>query len=338
MPHGRDAPALPYHQDVPTPSLLTRTSRVTPALTRALALCVVVTQSLIAVTGSIVRVTGSGLGCPTWPQCFPGSMVPVSHPEVATLHQVIEFGNRLLTGLVGFVALACFLAAWFLRPYRRRLVRLALVMPVGVIVQAVLGGITVLVDLRWWSVSIHFLASAVLIWLATHLYKVAGEGDRAPRLVVPRRMQRLVGALTVVAAAMLLAGTLVTAAGPHAGDADTPRLAVPIVTLVQAHGLLVMAYLCLLAVFGVWLRDTRPTRGLIRAYGAACVVVLAQGVVGSVQYALGVPESLVVVHVLGATLVIITVALLWGETRYRGPLPSPREREASPTPETAGTA
>ncbi|WP_179951597.1 COX15/CtaA family protein [Halopolyspora algeriensis] len=318
---------------MPASSLLNRLSHSSTTLVRALALAVLVTQVLISVTGSVVRVTGSGLGCPTWPRCFPGSMVPISHPEVSTLHQIIEFGNRTLTGLVGFVALACLLAAWWYRPYRPRLVRLALVMPIGVIVQAVIGGMTVLVDLRWWSVSIHFLASAVLIWLATLLVKVAGEGDEPARPVVPQRMRRLLVALTAVAVGMLVAGTLVTAAGPHAGDAETPRLPLPIPALVQVHGLLVMAYLCLLAVFGVWLRNTRPTKALLRAYGATCVVVLAQGVLGSVQYLFGVPEAMVVLHVLGATLVIITVAFLWGESRYRGDLP--RSRPATATPDTA---
>ncbi|WP_182543515.1 COX15/CtaA family protein [Halosaccharopolyspora lacisalsi] len=300
---------------------------------RALALAVLVTQVLISVTGSVVRVTGSGLGCPTWPRCFPGSMVPVSHPEVSTLHQIIEFGNRLLTSVVGLVALACLFAAWRMRPYRSRLVRLALIMPIGVAVQAVLGGITVLVDLSWWSVSIHFLASAVLIWFATCLVKAAGEGDEPARPVVPARMRRLLVALIAVTAAMLVAGTLVTAAGPHAGDAQTPRLALPIPNLVQAHGLLVMAYLCLLAIFGVWLRNTRPTKALLRSYGAACVLVLAQGVLGSAQYALGVPEAMVIFHVLGATLVVITTALLWGEARFRGP--TPRRDTAARSHETA---
>ncbi|WP_344683411.1 COX15/CtaA family protein [Saccharopolyspora taberi] len=307
-----------------------RTPRSASFWVRVLALAVVVTQALISVTGSVVRVTGSGLGCPTWPQCFPGSMVPVAHPEVATLHQVIEFGNRTLTGVVGFIALGCFIAALRVRPRRPRLVRLALVMPVGVLAQAVIGGITVLVDLEWWSVSIHFLASAVLIWLATLLFKAAREGDREPVLVVTPAMRRLLVAVTVVTAAMLTAGTLVTAAGPHAGDPDTPRLDLPIPTLVQVHGLLVMAYVCLLAVFGVWLRSARPTKGLLRAYVAACVLVLAQGALGSIQYAIGVPAALVVLHVTGASLVIIVTALLWGESRFRGPVPA----EPSPAKET----
>lgn len=296
---------------------------------RALAVAVVVTQSLIAVTGATVRVTGSGLGCPTWPQCFPGSMVPISHAEIAPLHQAIEFGNRLLTGVVGFIALACLLAAWRCPPHRRRLVGLALIMPVGVVVQAIIGGMTVLVDLAWWSVSVHFMASAVLIFLATILVKATSEGDRAPVGVIPRSMRHLLTALVVVTAATLVAGTLVTAAGPHAGDPATPRLGFPVPTLVQTHSTLVMAYVLILAVFGVWLRNTRPTKGLLKAYGAACAMVLVQGAIGSVQYYLGVPEGLVILHVAAATGVIITTAALWGESRYRGPLPIPETTRAA---------
>ncbi|TDD41885.1 COX15/CtaA family protein [Saccharopolyspora elongata] len=308
---------------MPTASLTSRISRPSPRVVRALAIAVLVTQALISVTGVIVRVTGSGLGCPTWPQCFPGSMVPVEHPEVATLHQVIEFGNRLLTGVIGFIALACLLAAWRCLPYRKRLVGLALIMPLGVVAQAIIGGITVRVNLAWWSVSIHFMASAVLIFLAAILVKATTEGDRPPVGVVPAPMRKLLAALVVVTAAVLVLGTLVTAAGPHAGDPDTPRLDIPVPTLVQAHGLLVMAYVLLLAIFGVWLRNARPTKALLKTYGTACVLVLVQGGIGSVQYYLGVPEAMVVLHMLAATLVIIVTAMLWCEARHRGPLPQP---------------
>jgi heme a synthase len=126
---------------------------------------------------------------------------------------------------------------------------------------------------------------------------------------------------------VLVEGTLVTAAGPHAGDPDTPRLGFAVATLVQLHGLLVMAYVLLLAVFGVWLRSARPTKALIKAYVAACAMVLVQGAIGSVQYFLGVPEVLVVLHVAAATCVIITTAILWTESRNRGPLPHPEVTE-----------
>lgn len=306
--------------DVTTASLISRIPRPTPVIVRALAVAVLVTQALISITGSVVRVTGSGLGCPTWPQCFPGSLVPQPNPSVATLHQIIEFGNRTLTGLVGFIALACFLAAWFMRPRRKRVVRLALIMPLGVVAQAVLGGITVLVNLAWWSVSVHFLASAILIWLAAHLRKAAAEGDAPANPVVPQAVRRLLVAVTVVAVLMLIAGTLVTAAGPHAGDARTPRLPVAVPLIAEVHALAVTAYVCLLAVLGVWLRNSRPTKAFVRTYATACLIVLAQGALGSAQYYLGVPSALVVMHVVGATLVIITNAMLWDESRYRGPL------------------
>ncbi len=106
---------------------------------RGLAIAALITQAGIAVTGSVVRVTGSGLGCPTWPECFPGSLVPMPHPEIGPLHQWVEFGNRLLTVLVIAVAGACLLAAWWVRPRRRRLVWLAAAMPLGVLAQAVVG-------------------------------------------------------------------------------------------------------------------------------------------------------------------------------------------------------
>ncbi|MGJ7905216.1 COX15/CtaA family protein [Actinopolyspora sp. H202] len=310
---------------MPTLSLPERITRPSARLVRASAVAVLVTQMMIAVTGAVVRVTGSGLGCPTWPQCFPGSMVPVSHADIAPLHQAVEFGNRLLTWVVAATALLCLLLAWRVRPARPRLRLLAGLVLIGVPVQAVIGGMTVLLDLRWWSVSLHFMASAVLIWISGLLVKAAGEGDEKPYPVISGRMRGVLVALTAVAAAMVFAGTLVTAAGPHAGDPSTPRLPVSIPLLTQLHGLLVMAYLCLLAVFGFWLRGTSPTRGLLRAYATACLVVLAQGVVGSVQYVTGVPEALVVAHVLGATVVIATVSLLWAESRHRGPAPNRRQ-------------
>ena len=178
-----------------------------PTVLRRLAVAAVVAQGGIAVTGSIVRVTGSGLGCPTWPQCFPGSLVPTPHPEVAALHQYVEFGNRLLTFAVVLVTGLCFLAALGSRPRRSRLVRLALVQPLGVVAQAVIGGFTVLLGLVWWSVSMHFLVSMVLVWLAVVLVSASGEDEGPPRPVVPRAVRALVATSTAVLAALLLAGT-----------------------------------------------------------------------------------------------------------------------------------
>jgi len=241
-----DVPAGWRAQRLLTISVVPALSRPLATLSRVTALAAVITQGGIAVTGSVVRVTASGLGCPTWPQCFPGSLVPQPHPEVAALHQWIEFGNRLFTGLVGLVGLACLVVALLVRPRRRRLILLAATMPLGVAAQAVLGGITVLTGLAWWTVAVHFLVSMVLVWLAVLLVRASGESD-GPRVpVVPRALRSLVVAATAVLAALLSAGTLVTAAGPHAGDARTPRLDLSVVALTQMHADLLVGYLGLL--------------------------------------------------------------------------------------------
>ncbi|WP_253830915.1 COX15/CtaA family protein [Prauserella aidingensis] len=307
-------------------SLVGRLPYPSRAVQRTIAIAAIITQGGIGVTGSVVRVTGSGLGCPTWPQCFPGSMFPVEHPEYEMFNQWIEFGNRLLTGIVGVVAALCVLMAWRIRlahPGRTRLVKLAWTMPGGVVAQAVIGGITVVTGLLWWTVAIHFLASAVLVWLATQLLHALDEGDEEPRPVLPARHRPLLQALVVALAALLVAGTTVTGAGPHGGDPDTPRFDVPIETLSFIHGGLLVVFLAILAALGVavWRRraETPPSTALRRRYAVVWVVSLAQGVLGSVQYQLGVPEELVSFHVLGSAAVIVAVSALWCATRDRGP-------------------
>lgn len=295
---------------------------VPPTALRRLAVAAVVAQAGIAVTGSIVRVTGSGLGCPTWPQCFPGSLVPTPHPEVAALHQWVEFGNRLLTGVVVLVTGLCLLAALRTRPRPAGLVRLALVQPLGVVAQAVLGGFTVLLGLAWWSVSVHFLVSMVLVWLAVQLVHAAREGgDGEPRAPVPPAIRGLVVTSTVVLALLLTAGTFVTAAGPHSGDADTPRLALGVPATAQLHADLLFLYLGLLVGLGFALRVAAPAPEVLRRYGLLVAAVVAQGVLGGVQYALGVPEALVSLHVLGAALVTVAAAALWAAVTAQGEHP-----------------
>ncbi|WP_156756487.1 COX15/CtaA family protein [Actinokineospora pegani] len=296
-------------------TLKDRLDRIPPAsvrVQRAVGIATVVTQSLIAVTGSVVRVTGSGLGCSEWPNCLPGSMVPVEHPEYAMLNQWIEFGNRLLTGLVGVVAIAAFVLAYLDRPRRARYVRLALVMPVGVAIQGIIGGVTVRLDLLWWIVAVHLLASMLMIWLAT-LYLNAideGPGPAVPR--GPAVLGRLLPVLAGVLVGLLVVGTMVTGAGPHAGDPATPRLDLPVDVLSHVHAAFLYVFLALLVAVGVILRRTGDTPALLwRRYAVLVVVVLAQGALGFTQYFTGVPEVLVSLHVLGATVVIWATANLW---------------------------
>jgi cytochrome c oxidase assembly protein subunit 15 len=312
------------------PAILDRP--VSSAVLRRLAVGAVVAQAGIAVTGSVVRVTGSGLGCPTWPECFPGSLVPTPHPEVAGLTQWIEFSNRLLTFAVVLVAGLAFLAALRIRPRRPRLVRLALVQPLGVVAQAVIGGVTVLTGLAWWTVAVHFLVSMVLVWLAVQLVHAAGEGDGPARPLVPRAVRGLVATATGVLAALLVAGTLVTAAGPHAGDAATPRLSVGVPAAAQLHADLLFAYLGLLVGLGFAMRAVGAPAALHRRYALLMAAVVAQGVLGGVQYALGVPEVLVALHVLGAAVVTVAMAAVWAGTA------TPPSTDPAPAPVRAAAA
>ncbi|WP_016699735.1 COX15/CtaA family protein [Actinoalloteichus spitiensis] len=294
-----------------------------PRLMRAFAIAAVVTHAGIAVTGSVVRVTGSGLGCPTWPNCFPGSLVPVAHPEYDTLNQWIEFGNRLLTGVVGFVSLACLFLALITRPRRRRLVLLALAMPVGTLAQGVMGGITVLMELRWWTVALHFLGSALLVWLAVLLVRASTEGDQEERPLVPGAVRGLVLTMNIVLAGLLVTGTLVTAAGPHSGDIDTPRLELPVANLAQVHAEFLFLFLGMLIALGFTMRAVSAPARMWRGFWWVVGVVLAQGTVGMVQYWTGVPEVLVALHVLGAGATVVVVAWFWTTLRDRGRAPVP---------------
>ncbi|MGH3919256.1 MAG: COX15/CtaA family protein [Pseudonocardiaceae bacterium] len=305
------------------------------ALARATAIAAVITQGGIAVTGSVVRVTGSGLGCPTWPQCFPGSLVPEPHPDVAALTQWIEFGNRLLTGLVGLVGLACLVIALLVRPRRRRLILLAATMPLGVAAQALLGGFTVLTGLAWWTVAAHFLVSMVLVWLAVLLVAAFAEGDAPPRWHLPGALRGLLGTATAVLAALLIAGTLVTAAGPHAGDIAAPRLAVGVPAMAQLHADLLVGFLGLLAGLGFALRAVGIPARAWRRYLVLVGVVGAQGALGVVQYLTGVPEVLVSLHVLGAASVVVAMAALWTSCRTRDHMPLPSTTTDSPRPVSA---
>jgi len=307
----------------PVPPLPARSSprRVGWPVQRVLAWAAVLTQAGIAVTGSVVRVTSSGLGCPTWPQCFPGSLVPVASPTVTALRSWIEFSNRLVIVLVGGVAVLCVAAALLAPQVRRRHLLLALVMPLGVLAQAVMGGVTVLVHLAWPAVAAHFLVSPLLVWVAVLLVAATREGDQPPD--VARPVRALVGVLGGALVVLLAAGTLVTAAGPHAGDAATPRLDTGVEPVLTAHTNIVALFAGVLVAVGFALRATRAPAALWRAYLLVVAAFAVQAVIGIVQTLLGVPEVLVSLHVAGAVVLTAAVAHLWTTTRSRGPLPGP---------------
>jgi heme a synthase len=297
---------------LPLPSLRTQ---------RIIAAAVVLTQGGIAVTGAIVRVTASGLGCPTWPQCFPGSFVPVPVAEVPIIHQAVEFGNRMITFLVVITAALAVLAV--LRARRRREVLVyAWLMPASTVLQAVLGGITVLTGLLWWTVAIHLLVSMLMVWLAVQLFVKIGEpDDGVPELLVPGPLRQLTVLSAAALSVVLVTGTMVTGAGPHAGDksieSPVPRLGLDIVTLVYRHSALVTAYVSLLIGLAFALLAVRAPRPVTMRVVVLLVLVALQGVVGTVQFFTGVPAALVAVHVAGAAICTAATSALWASMRQR---------------------
>ena len=296
------------------------------------AVLAVVSQAGIGVTGSVVRVTGSGLGCPSWPRCFPGSMLPTENAEYAAVNQWIEFGNRVFSVVVVVVAILAVLVAWRIQreyPQRTRLVKLAWLMPAGVVAQAVIGGIVVITNLRWWLVAFHFMVTPLLVWLAVLLLHAFREGDAPAVWHVPVRTRRLLALLTLALAGITAAGTVVTGAGPHAGAVDVPRLQAPIELLTKIHGGLLIAFLVLLVLIGFSMPRTAPVRRFRNRYAVLWGVAVAQGALGSVQYLLGVPEALVSFHVLGAVLVVTTTAALWCSARDRGACVSTTKQPAA---------
>ncbi|MGH3619721.1 MAG: COX15/CtaA family protein, partial [Pseudonocardiaceae bacterium] len=212
----------------------------------------------------------------------------------------------------------------------------AATMPLGVVAQAVLGGITVLTGLSWWTVSVHFLVSMVLVWLAVLLVAAFAEGDAPPRWHLPGPLRGLLRAATTVLAALLIAGTLVTSAGPHAGNAATPRLAAGVPAMAQLHADLLVGFLGLLAGLGFALRAVGVPASVWRRYTVLVCVVLAQGTLGVVQYLTGVPEVLVSLHVLGAASVVVAIAAFWTSCRVRGHEPKVAVGDARPLA-SAGT-
>lgn len=324
-PRGGRPGAAAYDQRV-TDGLLTayrrmRDTPTSPRVMRGLAAAAIVANAGIAVTGGAVRLSESGLGCPTWPRCTNGSLLPTAGNPIGAVHQGIEFGNRLLTFLVFATAVACVVAAWRLPPRRRDVRAIALLLPLGVIAQAVLGGITVLEKLNPLTVAPHFLLSMVLTYVAVWLHARTTEGDDPPALLVRREIQLGIRLLVGVLMATLVAGTLVTATGPHAGDIHTRRLGWDPTMITQFHADLVFLYVGLVIALILGLRATRAPRRTQRRAIVLLGVVVLQAVVGYVQYFTHVPAVLVGVHIAGATLATVAAARLFFSTRERGPAP-----------------
>ena len=259
-------------------------------------------QIAIVVTGGAVRLTGSGLGCPTWPECTPGSYTPVPYQAEGQLHAWIEFGNRLLT----FVLLLCALIALIISVrvsknavMKSRVRLLAALQVLGIFGQGVLGGITVLTDLNPIPVAGHFLLSIFLIAGAISLrYEIVGIVKQKADGIVATLMPLLIW-LTVL---VLVAGTVVTGSGPHAGDENAKRFGFNTRVVSWLHADLVIALVVLTLV--LWLITRVSQNKVIHRYLSIFLLIsLSQGLIGYIQYFTGLPELIVGAHLIGATLV-----------------------------------
>jgi heme a synthase len=283
---------------------------VTPTQYRRVSYVALAALALIVLTGAAVRLTDSGLGCPDWPRCYGNAVPPLQG------HALIEFGNRALSGIVGVVVVLAAVLAFTRRPFRRDLAWLALTLPAGVIAQAVLGGFTVREHLAPGFVMGHFALSMVILigavalaWRASH-----EPGTR------PRSTDRLtvwsVRALAPLGAVTIFAGTAATAAGPHSGGASGQRIHRLYFKGADTLGWVVHRHATIAALFGVlaiavWLLQRRKGQatGALEPLTVLCVLLAAQGLVGSVQYELHLPSDMVWVHVGLATATWVTV--LW---------------------------
>ncbi len=273
---------------------------------RPLAWASLVANIGIVVSGGAVRLTGSGLGCETWPRCTEESFTP--HGDL-TLHAGIEFGNRMLTIVLTVIALATFIAAW--QTGRRELRQISFALGLGVVAQAIVGGITVLTDLNSWIVSFHLLCSMAMIGLAVLLLRLVDRDGPLPAANTPRSLQALAWTTFAAGWAVLYVGTVVTGSGPHAGDEDTARNGLDPEQLSQVHADLVFLLIGLTAglLFAAYATGRGPGSNteLRRAARMLLVVELAQGLIGFVQYFTDLPVILVGFHMLGAALVSATM-------------------------------
>jgi heme a synthase len=282
---------------------------LTPKQYSRVAFWALLTLMGIVLTGAGVRLTGSGLGCPDWPKCYGGVAPPLQ------LHAVIEYGNRVISGLVGITAAGAGLLAFRRRPFRRDLAWIGLLLPLGVVGQAVLGGFTVRNDLAPGYVMGHYIlsmllltASVALLWRSRH------EPGSRPRSD-DRLMVWSVRGLLPLGAATVFMGTAATASGPHAGGAGTGdvidrlewRGADTLSWVVQRHGTLA-TLLGLLAV-AIWIvhkrRGTNPRA--LRSMTILCCLIAAQGAIGITQYQLKLPSELVWIHVSIAAFIWVSI-------------------------------
>lgn len=300
------------------------TDRLPLEITRVnhrLAIASLISQIGIIITGGAVRLTKSGLGCANWPNCMPGSMTPT--PEMG-IHGLIEFGNRLLTFVLIVIAVAMIISVWRMRRTQRTIYLLSLSLLSVIPVQAIIGGITVWTKLNPWVVSLHFLASAVLVGLATLLVNRTGmqlKGEREIIAVPSSGTQRALGwTILIAAAAAVVLGTIVTGTGPHAGDAAAPRhnFSADLVTRIHVAPVYLLVAATALAVVTAYRYNT--AKHLKTALWLLVATILVQAAIGYIQHFNGLPILLVLFHMLGSALLVSAATNVWDRSTGRFPV------------------
>jgi heme a synthase len=275
-----------------------------------------IVESAIVVTGGAVRLTGSGLGCPTWPDCTKGKLSPIAHPA-AGYHSWIEFGNRLLTfalvvfafAAVGLTVLPFAKKLWE-KSILRKLRFLALTQVLGIVLQAVVGGISVLTKLNPAVVGLHFLISIPIISAAFTLQRKAKLPQPEVLRITQEPINHLIRALALITGLVILVGTVVTGSGPHSGDAKAKRYPFSARDVAWLHADLVIALISLtigLALLVVLVKPSKNPKHLQILTFRFIAISLGQGAIGYIQFFTHLPIALVGAHILGVTLVWISI-------------------------------
>ena len=276
-----------------------------PSSLRRWSVASLIANMVIIWTGALVRVTSSGLGCPTWPQCTPGSYTTT--PAMG-LHGAIEFGNRLLTFVLIAIAIGTFLAARVAvreRRVPRQAVTLSVLVGVGIIAQAVIGGLSVLAQLNPWVVGLHMVVSVFLVIVCVELVHVAFGLLPEP---APARLTRLTTIVFWLGMAVIALGVVVTGAGPHSGDGGVERNGLSPEYTAKAHAWAVWVLVALTILGCLWSWSEPRLR---RLWVGLLAVELVQGAIGYIQYFTHLPAAVVILHMIGTTLVVAALTHLW---------------------------
>ncbi|MFM1825583.1 MAG: hypothetical protein RLZZ37_218 [Actinomycetota bacterium] len=270
-----------------------------------------IAQSGIIVTGAVVRLTGSGLGCPTWPNCAPGSLVPVAS-QVEGFHKYIEFGNRLLTFVVLIASIAILVIA-LISKIKTIIIWSSLPL-IGTLLQAILGGITVLTGLNPFTVMFHFLLSIILVAISTIIYKFWSKDK--PTKVESNLVRNYVKFFTLVGFTVILLGTITTGSGPHSGDEIAARFNIDTRTIAWIHADSVLLFIGLLIGLILLVKTNKDLKSLSKSLNTLFFLCIIQGLIGYTQWFTNLPWILVGFHVLGSVLIWINLIFIFEKSIY----------------------